>query len=99
MAAKSSWNTTIALLINAFFGSFPYFKQMDPPPPLNNVGKGDEHVAKHRLHNLRSNLHLLSFPGRNPTLYMWGGGTFSRKDARTLATLLAGVVVLLLQEL
>ena len=67
--------------------------------PLNNAGKGDEHVAKHRLHNLRSNLHLLSFPSRNPILYMWGGGTFTRKDARTLATLLAGIVVLLLQEM
>ena len=63
------------------------------PPPLNIVVKEDEHVAKHELHNMRSKIHSLSFFSRSPTLYMKGGGTFSRKDAGTDPTFLVGIVV------
>ena len=81
MPAKSSWNTEIVLVINVYFSvHFPFFKQTEPPPPLYNVVKKDEHVAKHVLQNLRTSIHLLSFSSRNPTLYMGGGETFSRKD-------------------
>ena len=83
----------IALVINAYFSvHFPISSRRTPIPPLNNVGKEDEHVAKHRLHNLRSNQHLLSFSSRNPTLYMRGGETFSRKDEGPVPTLSAGIL-------
>ena len=74
MAAIRGWNTAIALVINAYFSAnFPISRRRIPLPSLNNVGKEDENVAKHRLHNLRSNLHLLSFFSRNLKLYRGRG--------------------------
>ena len=81
MPAKSSWNTEIVLVINVYFSAhFPFSSRWSPLPPLYNVVKKDEHVAKHVLQNLRASIHFLSFSSRNPTLYVGGGETFSRKD-------------------
>ena len=81
MPAKSSWNTEIVLVKNVHFSvHFPFSSRRNPLPPLYNVVKKDEHVAKHVLQNLRASIDLLSFSSRNPTLYMGGGETFSRKD-------------------
>ena len=81
MPAKSSWSIEIVLVINIYFSvHFPFSSRLNPLPPLYNVVKKDEHVPKHGLQNLRASIHLLSFSSRNPTLYMGGGETFTRKD-------------------
>ena len=75
MVAKSNWNTVIALVINAYCSvHLPISSRRIPLPPLNNVGKEDEDVAKHGFHNIQSNLHLLSFSNAGIQHCLWGEG-------------------------